>query len=134
MIEFPFKQLRSKKFGKILVPLIPITIIGPKGTMDVDMILDSGADISFIPYSAGEILGLEAVMENRGEVSGIGQGGVSYILSETEIKIKDYKIKAHIGWALIEEVPFLLGRLDIFKKFAIEFREFENKIRFTPVV
>jgi hypothetical protein len=27
-----------------------------------------------------------------------------------------------------EEVPLILGRLDIFQKFSVEFREFENKI------
>ena len=37
-------------------------------------------------------------------------------------------LPARVGWALIEEVPFLLGRLDVFRELSIELWEFENKI------
>lgn len=67
-------------------------------------------------------------MANRGEVQGIGEGSVPYILSQVKIKIKDIEISACLRWVLIEEIPFVLGRLDVFQKFSIEFREFENKI------
>ena len=67
-------------------------------------------------------------MENRSEVQGIGEGSVSYILSKVRFKIGDVEISARVGWALIEEVPLILGRLDVFQKFSIEFREFENRI------
>jgi hypothetical protein len=92
------------------------------------MLLDSGADILMIPYSVGETIGIEFDISTRGEVQGIGEGTVPYILGQVSIKIENFEIKARIGWALIEEVPFILGRLDIFKKLAVEFREFENKI------
>lgn len=92
------------------------------------MLLDSGADISLIPYSVGETIGLELDMANRGEVQGIGEGSVPYILSQVKLRIEDIEILARFGWALIEEIPFILGRLDVFQKFSIEFREFENRI------
>ena len=56
MIEFSFKKVISPKFGQISKPVIPLTIIGPKRKIKVFTLLDSGADISMIPYSAGEIL------------------------------------------------------------------------------
>jgi len=128
MIEFPFEERHSEKFGRILTPTVPVTLIGPKQSVNVFMLLDSGADISFIPYSVGETIGLEADIANRREVQGIGEGSVPYILSQVGLKIGDTEISPRIGWSLIEEVPFILGRLDVFRNFSIEFREFENKI------
>lgn len=128
MIEFQFKKVYSKRLGEVLQPIIPVTIIGAKQRVNVSMLLDSGADLSLIPYSVGEAIGLELDMENRGEVQGLGEGSVPYILSQVRIKIGDIETSVRIGWALIEEVPLILGRLDVFQKFSAEFREFENRI------
>ncbi len=128
MIEFSFKEVVSSKFGRILKPIIPITVIGPARKMKIFALLDSGADISIIPYSAGEIIGLELNMTTRSEIQGIGEGSVPYVVSVVNLQIEDVEIPARIGWALIEEVPFILGRLDIFQNLGVEFREFENRI------
>ena len=55
-------------------------------------------------------------------------------LKESQVKlgIEMIEIPVRIGWALIEEVPLLLGRLDVFGHFAVEFREFEDKIFLKP--
>ncbi len=128
MIEFPFLQRRSRNLGSILKPIIPASIIGPGREVKAFMLLDSGADISMIPYSVGETIGLELDISTRSEVQGIGEATVPYVLGQVKIKIENFEIAARIGWALIEEVPFILGRLDVFKAVAIEFREFENRI------
>lgn len=128
MIEFPFQKRSSEKYGHILKPLIPVSIIGPKRGVEVFMLLDSGADISLIPYSVGETIGLELDLSTLSEVQGIGEGSIPYLLGQVRIQIENLEILARIGWALIEEVPFILGRLDVFKAIAIEFREFEDKI------
>ena len=134
MIEFEFEKIRTEKLGEILKPIIPVTIIGPKRNLNIFMLLDSGADLSLIPYSVGETIGLELDFENRSEVQGIGEGSVPYILTKIKLKIEKVEISARVGWALIEEVPFILGRLDLFQKFSIEFREFENKILLNPTI
>jgi len=67
-------------------------------------------------------------MENRREICGIGEGSVPYILSTVTLKIGDYTVPLRIGWVMIEEVPLIIGRLDFFMSFSIEFREFENRI------
>jgi len=128
MIEFPFLKKRSGKLGDILKPFIPVTVLGPKGNVKLFMLLDSGADISMIPYSVGETIGLEIDMSTRSEVQGIGEGSVPYVFGKVNLQIENLEISARIGWALIEEVPFILGRLDVFDVLAVEFREFENRI------
>lgn len=128
MIEFPFKKVQTKDLGQILLPVIRVTLIGPKQSVYVTMILDSGADISMIPYSVGEEIGLELDMKTRSEVHGIGEGTVPRVLGQVKLRIGEIEFPARIGWALIEEVPFILGRLDIFNRLAVEFREFEDRI------
>ena len=61
-------------------------------------------------------------------VRGIGEGSIPYILSRVTIKIGAIETSIRVGWALIDEVPLILGRLDLFNQFSIEFREFEDKI------
>lgn len=128
MSEFPFAQRQSRRFGTILKPLIPVRVSGPARSVNVFMLLDSGADLSMLPYSAGETIGLSLDIGTRSEVQGIGEGTVPYVLGEVDLQIGGIVLRARVGWALIEEVPFLLGRLDVFRELAIEFREFENKI------
>jgi len=128
MIEFPFLKRRSEKFGHVLKPIIPVRITGPTRGVKVFMLLDSGADISMIPYAVGESIGLELDMSTRGEIQGVGEGSVPYVLGQVGVQIGDSEIPVRIGWALIEEIPFILGRLDVFQTLAIEFREFEDRI------
>ena len=128
MITFPFKKRQSKRLGEVLKPLIPVRLVGPESSETVLMLLDSGADLSLIPYSVGEAIGLEPDMSRRSEIQGVGEGSVPYILSRVQISIGATKVPVRIGWTLIEEVPLLLGRLDVFRHFAIEFRTFENEI------
>jgi hypothetical protein len=128
MITFPFKKRQSKRLGEVLKPLIPVRLVGPESSETVLMLLDSGADLSLIPYSVGEAIGLEPDMSRRSEIQGVGEGSVPYILSRVQISIGATEVPVRIGWTLIEEVPLLLGRLDVFRHFAIEFRTFENKI------
>ncbi|MFH1561800.1 MAG: aspartyl protease family protein [Nitrospirota bacterium] len=82
MIEFPFERKYSKRFGQILKPIIPVNIEGPKRKVNIWMLLDSGADISLIPYSVGETIGLEFDMTTRSEIQGIGEGSIPYVLSQ----------------------------------------------------
>lgn len=130
MIELPFRKVLTERYGLIYEPTIQVTLKGPNGSVDVAMIIDSGADISIIPYTLGEDLGLHLDMEKRRDVRGVGDSSVAYILSTVEVQIGDLNVEARVGWALTDDVPLILGRLDIFRSFVIEFRELEGKIIF----
>ncbi len=72
------------------------------------------------------MLGLE-LDDNIIELGGLGDNKVPVLIKKIEIKIGRYLIPIHVAWALIEEIPPLLGRKDIFAGFLISFDE-ENKI------
>lgn len=127
MIEFNFVKTESSRLGQILLPLIPVSLTGTTGKVKAFMYLDSGADISMIPFSIGKEIGLQGNQENIYELGGV-IGNIPYILSEVGLRVGETEFPARIAWALMEEVPFILGRLDVFNRFVIEFREFENRI------
>ena len=99
MIKFQFEKRHTQRLGEILKPIIPVTIIGPKRSLNIFMLLDSGADLSLIPSSVGETIGLELDIENRSEVQGIGEGSVPYILNKVKLKIENIEISSRCGFS-----------------------------------
>lgn len=65
---------------------------------------------------------------NLGQIRGIGDAIVPLSLQDVEFKVEEHKINVKIAVALINEVPYVLGRFDFFKLFKISFQEYENKI------
>lgn len=91
------------------------------------MYVDSGADISLVPRNFGLLLGLD-LTKNLGQIRGIGDAIVPLSLQDVEFRVEEHKIKVKIAVALINEVPYVLGRFDFFKLFKISFQEYESKI------
>ena len=127
-MEFPYQKEKSALFGQILRPIIQFQIKTKIGWIPVMGYLDSGADMTLLPLSFAKALGIKIEEEQVKEIRGIGDSAVSVIIKEVEMKIGDVNLKANVGIALIEEVPYLLGRKDVFNKFRIIFEEYNEKI------
>ncbi|MEW5936958.1 MAG: aspartyl protease family protein, partial [Candidatus Thermoplasmatota archaeon] len=95
--------------------------------------IDSGADLTLIPLSLGKLLGLELKKEDIHELRGVGERAVPVVIREINIKIGEHRIKTRTAWALIEDVPPLLGRLDIFDNFHVHFRQDQRAIEFEKI-
>lgn len=93
--------------------------------------IDSGADITMIPLSFGKLLGLKI---NKNEVNKIGgiRGSVPVAYRKLRMEIGDYQMIINVAWALIEDVPPLLGRADVFDKFNIAFKQTKRIVEFQP--
>ena len=93
--------------------------------------IDSGADLTMIPLSLGKLIGLEAGAGTIEQIGGI-KGSVPVIYARRTLRIGNLTFSATIAWALIEDVPPLLGRQDVFDSFDVTFKQRENKILFIP--
>lgn len=91
--------------------------------------IDSGADITLIPLSFGKLIGLSVDEKRIKQIGGI-RGTVPVIYNQTKMKIGRVAMLVNIAWALIEEVPPLLGRKDIFDKFHVTFKQDREEIVF----
>lgn len=132
-IRFKGKELQIPEIGQFWIPTAKVELISEKRNYLCEMIVDSGADITLVPRSLGEFLGLSFQGEKIREIRGIGEGTIPYVIKTVETKIGNFKFESRIGVTLIEEVPLILGRLDIFDNFNIEFRQKEKITIFRKV-
>ncbi len=131
VVEFKYRPAIIR--GEIIWrPVAEITIVYRDKEIRLSPYIDSGADITLIPKSAGEVLGFELEKGKIKELSGIGEGKVAVIPKVVRMTIGEETFGCRIAWALIEEVPPLLGRRDIFDRFAVLFQEWSKKILFIP--
>ncbi len=97
----------------------------------INILVDSGADISLISRQLGESLGLTKLPEElilEGETVG---GNVSYLLRNLEISINSHQFTAPFAWLQTDDCEeILLGREVVFDLFDIEFKQAEEKIIF----
>jgi len=125
-IEFSFRRERSGLFGEIDRPVARVVLMNRGIQIPEIFYIDSGADLTLIPRSIGEILQLENPAAHEIlDIKGIGEKGVPIVIRKVTMQLGNFQIQPRIGWALAEDIPLLLGREEIFPHFDILF--FQNK-------
>ena len=133
MIRYRFKEEESsiEEAGKVLRPVAEAILEKDGFSVRIPMYIDSGADISMIPLRFGKALGFKQEKEDTiQEVRGVSGAGVPYLLKKVTLILNGKRLKINIAWALVEEIPMLMGRKDIFNKFRIIFDERKGWIYF----
>ncbi len=134
-IVYRYKEMPSKIAGTIKRPVARIELWSSKLNrwIKVEGFLDSGADITLIPFGLGQMLGFQIDESNVKVSGGVGEGRVSVCVVTGKVRIGKEEYDVRIGWAFDNRVPTLIGRMDIFDKFDITFMEKKGKIIFEPV-
>jgi len=137
MIEFKYKErlkLGPRDYPYIVKqPNAVVKVFHEGNAVSLDMIIDSGADVTLIPKEIGEDLGFEIESEREIKtIAGIG-GTIPIVYRELELRIGSEKFTAEVGWALEEGVIPILGRKDVFDRFHIEFLQDVEVVRFRKI-
>lgn len=133
VVEFVYREEASRLLGKVLRPVAEVDITADeRNWFPALLYIDSGADISVVPRSFGELLGLD-LSKNLGEVRGVGDAIVSLSIQVVKMKIGGEVLEVKVGVAQINEVPYILGRHDVFNLFKITFEEKNKKISFDKI-
>jgi hypothetical protein len=128
LVEFACRKEKSGLLGDILRPVAQLEIRTEKSDwFSVIMYIDSGADITLVPRSFGTLLGLD-LSKSLGQIRGIGEAIVPLSLQDVNFRVECHEVKVKIAVALINEVPYVLGRYDFFKVFKISFQEYDEKV------
>lgn len=131
MTIFRYKDEVTSTGERILRPVAEVFLkTADKSWIKFNPYIDSGADITLIPLSLGKLLGLTVDEKKIQEIGGI-RGSVPVIYFKNMMKIGGFELSIQIGWALIEEVPPLLGRTDVFDFFDITFQQRKRAITFS---
>lgn len=131
MIVFKYKQEPSRTKEKFIKRPVADLFLKSKsgGWIEFHPYIDSGADVTLIPLSLGKLIGLKLDENKVEEIGGI-RGSVPVIYHDIQAKIGGIELCVQIAWALIEDVPPLLGRETIFDYFHITFKQDQGVIIF----
>ncbi len=131
MITFNYRREKSAITGDILRPVASIEFRSKDGGwIELRPYIDSGADITLIPLTFGRLLGLELKKEEIKHLRGIGGVGVPVVIKEIDTRINGTEFSVRVAWALEEDLPPLLGRVDIFDRFTITFDQRKEIVTF----
>ena len=128
-MEFPYQKEQSGLFGNIFRPVAEFEVATELGWTPVLAYIDSGADITLLPMSFVTALDIHIEEEDIKDIRGIGDGKLPIVIKRVRMRLAGKTFDTEVAIALIEDVPFLLGREGVFDQFEICFRK-NRTIRF----
>lgn len=134
MITFKYRKEKGR-LGKVIdrpVALLEFRSSNGKWVREY-LYIDSGADITLVPRSVGDLIGFELDPEESIEEIGGIAGSLPVVHRRVKTKIGSCELEVEIVWALTEEVPLLLGRKDVFDVFHITFKQNQGVVVFERV-
>lgn len=130
MTVFRYRQELTNSNEIIHRPVADVSIKTVSGEwIEFHPYIDSGADVTLIPFSFGKLIGLKTDEKKIEQIGGI-RGSVPVIYHHCIIRIGLYGFPIKLAWTLIEEVPPLLGRSEMFDYFSITFKQHQKTITF----
>ena len=112
------------------LPIVEVILKFKNERIRTDALVDSGAAMCLFKGEIGRALGINIVGGEKKIFQGVSAKLLGYI-HEIEITIADKTFKTKVAFSDDLSTSFnLLGRLGIFDKFSITFKEKENEIHF----
>ncbi|MBU3964595.1 retroviral-like aspartic protease family protein [Patescibacteria group bacterium] len=116
-------------------PIIPIMLIGPKKSVMVDALIDSGADKCLFHSDIGREIGLDIEKGREEFFGGIEGGKIKTFIHKIQLRIigTEKEIEIPAGFADVSGVFAILGQEGFFDAYKIKFEKDHNSIEITPV-
>jgi len=118
-VTFPYERVLTP-IGFVWIPVARVQIAHGNARFELDMIIDTGADLTMIPYEVGVSLGFERGRTHASSLNGIA-GGTPYLLKKAVLTIGPFRALSRIAWAQRDDVPLLLGRTDVLVRLVTTF-------------
>jgi hypothetical protein len=132
-VRYEIEPTATIPSGEIYRPRIPVRIIGPKRSVQVFGLLDTGADHVFLSASLAELLGIEA-SGNVETASGAGGHEIDVWSGLVQIEISQgdetHRWSAHVGFLVGDENPpvAFLGHAGFLEHFMATFDYGDRKV------
>lgn len=122
MIVFNWREEASQIFGKIKRPIAEIFVKDTSGIWRaLTLYVDSGADVTILRRSYGDLLGLDVEKGRPAKFRGFGKEEIQTFLHDLDLKIGNNEIKTKVAICQDDSVPNVLGRVSVFDKYIISF-------------
>lgn len=122
MPVYKWQLIDSRNFGKVLAPLAQIELQGTDGRIhQLSVLVDSGATVSLVSRSVGDLLGIQWESGRSISVSGVGGAHTSARVHNVSLRFANWTF-APVPMAIAENenVPNLLGRLGVFDRLQVD--------------
>jgi len=131
-IEFPFEYIYLPSFGEIFYPFVVVSLKTiDHGWVNFRFIVDTGADLTTIPFFMAQKLGIDLTKCKTSKAEGIGSYVIKTWQTKIPIRLKKYETIVRCSITEDERTPFLLGRIDLLPtKFSWFFNGQKKKIIF----
>jgi hypothetical protein len=132
---FPFVWVTNALGEAVQRPLLPLLLTYGNKTISTTALVDTGADVSVLPYSLGVELGAnwseqKITLELSGNLSRFEARGI--LLSAT---IGNFKpVRLAFAWTQSEQARLILGQTNFFDEFAVCVHRFRNTFEIQPRV
>ena len=115
---------------EIYLPIVEVILEFKNEKIRTDALVDSGAAMCLFKGELGRILGIDIETGEKKIFQGVSAKLVSYV-HEVKIALAGKIFKAKIAFSDDLSTSFnLLGRLEIFDRFSITFKEKDKEIHF----
>jgi len=115
-LEFPFAYAKVESLGLLFYPIVQVSLKTTFGWKEFDFLVDTGADLTTLPFSSVSFLGVDFKKLRKSKTQGVGGIFVPTWDLEIPIKIGQEELKIRASITQDKSTPFLLGRKDIFEK------------------
>ena len=130
LAKYPYLEKKSKIFGRIKRPLVPIQVLKQiskksRDWLDVDGVLaDTGADITLFPRFVGEMVVGDITAGKYIEIKGVVPSAVLVAFThKMKLRVAGREIETMAGIADSNDIPPILGRFDALDLFNVEYRK-----------
>ncbi|MEM2100565.1 MAG: hypothetical protein QXP45_04445 [Thermoproteota archaeon] len=131
-MRFPYQKEKSSLFGEIYRPIAEFEVETRSGWITLLAYIDSGADVSILPASFLKAFGIMVEEEEIREIRGVGGAKVPIVVKDVKMRMGQQVFNSKIAIALVEDVPYILGREGVFDKFEICFKQRDKIVEFKP--
>jgi hypothetical protein len=118
-LTFPYHVRKSTLYGDTLTIKLLLKVATPKGPIPFVFLFDTGADITSLPISAIDQLGIDINKCKKVKMSGFEGSSIEMYISTIDIQFKNKSFKVPCVFNPNNSVPILLGRTGIIDKFTI---------------
>jgi hypothetical protein len=125
-VTFDYERVLTP-IGFVWVPVARIKLRHGRNALELDMTVDSGADLTMVPYQVGLSLGFKKGTSQVSTLSGIA-GGTPYLLKKATLEIGPIRLRSRVAWVQTDDVPILLGRSDVFDNLTVTFNGIKRQV------
>jgi hypothetical protein len=137
-MQFPYKKVPSTDKPQapwVPMPIIKIRLSNNERRIQLEALIDSGANVSLFHASVATALGIDLKTGLKSEFFGVSGHGIDVYFHEVDLQVvgSPTAIKLAVGFTESPGVGALLGQADFFQHHQIKFERYKERIEINPM-